>query len=94
MQQRLGLMLQRLRRRGRLFHQRSILLGHLVHLVDRGIDLAEPGGAKDLLDIAAVDAQHGDVEAGGVLLDQLGATLFLRSKSGAALTPCSANSTT
>lgn len=42
----------------------------------RGVDQhpIKPRGA-DLLDVAAVDAQHGDIEAGGVLLDQLGAAL-------------------
>ena len=40
----LGLLGQGLRRGGRLFDHRGVLLGHLVHLVDGGVDLLQAVG--------------------------------------------------
>ena len=39
----LGLLRQRMARRRRLLDHRRVLLGHLVHLVDGGVDLCQRG---------------------------------------------------
>ncbi len=39
-----ALLSQRFARHRRFFHHRSIMLGHLVHMVDGRIDLLQTGG--------------------------------------------------
>ena len=82
--QALRLVAQALRGGGRLFHQRGVLLRHLVELVDSVIDLADPVrllgcGRRDLADDVAHAVHRADdfVHGGAGVLHQARAGLHL-----------------